>query len=371
MTEIHVTRNNEEVGIFDPAGLHLALRKGEVLPTDLAWVQGKTNWMPVSDLPDEVLEIPDDEPLVPPEMMGPREYYCVPIWRFAICSLVTGGLYEMWWMLQNWHYIRQRDQSSIWPFFRMLFAPIWIFFLARDIEHNTRGNTHRVWTLTVLYLATKFCAPLPEPWWVLTYFTFVPLLPLVRHIEQHNVKLAGAPIPQRLFYTRHLLICGLFLPLVVAQTLIGFQLTTGPRILEGGNLRERNIAFFQREGLISNDESVLFAYSGPIYLLRSRGMILTDRRLIRYQSADDGLEVRSTRLTDLRGMNVRHSGTFNVQAILELATDSESFEIVIGTDQNVDQKFIRRLENSIKKPDAQLQQPDSEGDDSASSSTDQ
>lgn len=372
LTEIHVNRNGEEVGIFDPAGLRLALQTGQVLPTDLAWVQGKTNWMPVSELPKEVLAIPDPPPLSA-ESTGPRTYYCVPVWRFAICSLLTGGLYEMWWMLQNWHYIRQRDQSNIWPFFRMLFAPIWIFFLASDIERNTRGGTNRVPILTGLYLLTTFSAPLPEPWWVLTYFTFVPLLPLVRQIEGHNAKLVGAPLPRQLFYTRHFVICGLFLPLIVARTMIGFQVTTGPRILEGNDLRERNIAFFQRERLIGESEAVLFAYSGPIYPLRSRGLILTDKRLVRYERGDEGLNIKSTDLEDLRRMNVHRPGIFNVQAIIELATEKENFEIVIGTDNDRDLKFIRTLENSLPKeePKDQLQQPDSKDADAGSSSTDQ
>lgn len=369
MTEIHVTRNSKEIGVFDPAGLHLALRKAEVLPTDLAWVQGKTNWIPVCELPDDVLEIPD-EPLLPPELTKPQEYYCVPVWRFVICAFATGGLYSLWWMLQNWHYIRQRDQSNIWPFFRMLFAPIWIFPLAADILVNTGGRKSWAPLIGILYLATRLCDPLPEPWWIIAVLTFLPLVPLVQRIQARNIQVLGAPLPQRLLYPRHLLICIPLLCMMVLEFSIRLQITTGFGLITGNELKARNIAYFQEHELIETDEAVLFVYSGFLVPLRTSGLILTDQQLIQYDQEDDAFHMHKTPLDDLQRLNVLKPESFKPQRI-EIASKQGQLEIDIGHDLIRSQKFIRALENRLPKEEPQLRQPGSKDDDSASSPTDQ
>lgn len=54
--EIHIARNGQEMGIFDADALPAKVMTGELRPTDLAWAEGLTEWLPLQRLM-EVLEL--------------------------------------------------------------------------------------------------------------------------------------------------------------------------------------------------------------------------------------------------------------------------------------------------------------------------
>ncbi len=337
------------MGIFSPSELKQHLQSGKVLPTDLAWVEGETNWQPVAEVPEEYLK----EPVKPPPL--PRTpviaYHDVPVWRFVICSLVTTGFYTMWWILRNWIHIRARDQSNIWPFWRMVFAPVWMFFLADDIERTTGAPVRRAPLIAGLFLLANFAVFLREPFWLIGLFSFVPLVPLVRQIEQFNRRNHGEIVCQPVFFSRHYVLCGIFVPYLVLTLLVEFQVITGTRVLDGKHLLPRNIAYLQEAGIIGEAEPVIYFYSGGIYPLRWRGVILTDKRLIRYRSEPDreGHRIESLSLSEITRVDVTRPGIWFTETQVKVQAGEQSLDFALGVDANRDVEFTKALENHVPR----------------------
>lgn len=325
------------------------LLTGKVLPTDLAWVEGETNWMPVSELPVEFLKEEVKPPPLPSQV--PVAYHCVPVWRFVICSLITTGFYTMWWILRNWIYVRTRDQSNIWPFWRMLFAPVWMFFLADDIERTTGAPVRRAPLIAGLFLLANFAVMLPEPFWILGLFSFVPLVPLVRQIEEHNRQHHGEVMSQPIFFGRHFILCGMFLPYLVVTLLVEFQVITGTRVVDGKHLKSRNITFLQDEGIIEPSEPVIYFYSGGIYPLSWRGVILTDERLIRYwREVETGERaIESLPLAEITRVDVTRPSSGFMETQVKVLAGPQTMEFGLGVDGNRDEEFTKALENHVPR----------------------
>jgi hypothetical protein len=54
-------------------------------------------------------------------------YDPVSLTKFIVLSLLTGGIYELYWFYKTWRFVRDRDSSTIMPFWRALFSPFRCF----------------------------------------------------------------------------------------------------------------------------------------------------------------------------------------------------------------------------------------------------
>ena len=59
-------------------------------------------------------------------------YLNIPFIVFLLLSLLTGGLYRVYWLYRNWKAIKKADKSDISPFWRAIFA---IFFINEFFQH--------------------------------------------------------------------------------------------------------------------------------------------------------------------------------------------------------------------------------------------
>jgi hypothetical protein len=108
--------------------------------------------------------------------------YPVAIFKLVAMSVCTFGLYEMFWFYRNWRRIRQRTGRSLSPFWRMAFAQFWSFSLFEEVmqEADAAGVRYR-WNsvlLGIAFFVLLVCSRLPQPWFLLSIFSFVPLVPV-------------------------------------------------------------------------------------------------------------------------------------------------------------------------------------------------
>src|SRR5262249_4420660 len=138
--QIHISRDGQQYGPYTLDEVRAYLRTGQILPTDLAWYAGAAEWGPLSAVPG--LQGGAGAAALPAapglsggvaQAGGGVAYHHVSKLKFCIFSLVSFGLYELYWFYKNWKYIRNRDHSDIWPFWRALFSPIWCHGLVKDI----------------------------------------------------------------------------------------------------------------------------------------------------------------------------------------------------------------------------------------------
>ena len=119
-------------------------------------------------------------------------FFAVPVWKLALMSFFTFGLYEFYWFYRNWQRVRVREQVNISPFWRAFFG---VFFchscferietygLARDI---TPGPP--ILLLTILWIVTTIAWRLPDPFWLICMFSFVFLLPVQAYANRINAQ---------------------------------------------------------------------------------------------------------------------------------------------------------------------------------------
>jgi hypothetical protein len=120
----------------------------------------------------------------------PGPYFPVGTWKFIVLSLLSFGIYDIYWTYHQWKRIRERENEDLSPFWRTFFGPIWMFYLLPRIAES--AGKHHVpvdWngtTLALGYLVLQFGFRLPDPWWMISFLAFLPLLPAVHAIERIN-----------------------------------------------------------------------------------------------------------------------------------------------------------------------------------------
>lgn len=111
-------------------------------------------------------------------------------------SACTFGLYGLYWFYKNWQRIRDRNGESLSPFWRAFFAPLWSFSLFRRVhEHAEERGQHEPWhadMLGIAFLLLSVSWRLPEPWWLISLFAFVAVVPVLKTTQKINAR-TGSP----------------------------------------------------------------------------------------------------------------------------------------------------------------------------------
>lgn len=110
--------------------------------------------------------------------------------KLAIMSICTFGFYELYWAYQQWKRIRLNSHESISAFWRAVFAPFWGFSLFNHVDGIASGrHVHFGWgggLLGLMYLVLNLSWRLPDPYWLVSFATFVPLVIVQRSINVLN-----------------------------------------------------------------------------------------------------------------------------------------------------------------------------------------
>lgn len=156
---------------------------------------------------------------------GQMPFYALDISKFVILSLCTFGLYDLFWFYRNWRHVQTQLNRSLSPFWRAFFAPLWSFSLFREVREYATVNQQQVgWSAGFLGAIYLFWVPtwrLPDPWWLITLLSFIPLVPVQQTINEVATELGVAP--DRKYSAKHvavILLGGLFTILAVIGTLM-------------------------------------------------------------------------------------------------------------------------------------------------------
>ncbi len=129
---------------------------------------------------------------------APTQYPFFPVatHKFVVMAVCTFNIYELYWCFKNWQRIRQRSGESLSPFWRGFFALIWSFSLfgrIRDYAHGQAISVH--WSaglLGTVYFLISAALRLPDPWWLISYASFIPFIAVVQTIQEINVAAPAA-----------------------------------------------------------------------------------------------------------------------------------------------------------------------------------
>jgi hypothetical protein len=130
-------------------------------------------------------------------------YFAVSLLKLTVMSICTFGIYELYWFYKNWNLIKQRERADIMPFWRAVFA----YFFCYQCFCQIRGHAEspRLYRSApagppaVGWIITTLLADLPDPYYFVSLFAFVFLLPVQALANRINATVTPHHDPNRHF----------------------------------------------------------------------------------------------------------------------------------------------------------------------------
>lgn len=110
-----------------------------------------------------------------------EEHTVISLNKFILLSILSFGIYQIWWIYKMWKFYKHRERLDIYPALRSLFN---IFFLHSLMERNLQfareNNYTENYSSTAMYLGfiiSGFMGRLPNPFWLLSFLSCFFLIP--------------------------------------------------------------------------------------------------------------------------------------------------------------------------------------------------
>jgi hypothetical protein len=119
-------------------------------------------------------------------------FFAVGIGKLAVMSLVTCGFYELFWFYWQWKAASRISGDKLWAPVLALFSGLTSYFLFKRI--NAEGERHGVsiaagpLALAVFLMTATW--RLPNAFWLISLFSFLPLLWVQAAVNRLNAKVA-------------------------------------------------------------------------------------------------------------------------------------------------------------------------------------
>ena len=132
-------------------------------------------------------------------------FFAVSLFKLAVMSLCTFGVYEMYWFYRNWQAIRQREAleltrswNSISPLWRTIFSVFYCYScFARIDRYGAKAGVKSIVPPAVCaagWIILQFLVVFPsEPWELASLLAVVFLLPVQSQVNRINETVAGLP----------------------------------------------------------------------------------------------------------------------------------------------------------------------------------
>lgn len=157
MSTYYVAKDGKQNGPFDEAEIRRQVAQGLLAPTDYCWREGMANWEPLEkEFQLTPPEPPPAQTTAAPASAIPRVplFLYIPVWRLILLSILSGGLYQAYWIYKNWRYLKERERVDIRPFWRGIFGIFYCHSLLRRIHGDREARAAQAPTFPPDALAT-------------------------------------------------------------------------------------------------------------------------------------------------------------------------------------------------------------------------
>lgn len=120
--------------------------------------------------------------------------------KFVVLYFATFGVYPLFWMYSQWNLLKIKQSLDVSPFWRSVFGTLWAGSLAGNVKNFLKGNNVMVsyspGVIGVLYFVLNLLSRLPDQYWLLSFLSFVPLLPIIEAMNEYYEK-SDADLPEK------------------------------------------------------------------------------------------------------------------------------------------------------------------------------
>ncbi|HEX8072933.1 MAG TPA: DUF4234 domain-containing protein [Pyrinomonadaceae bacterium] len=155
-------------------------------------------------------------------------FFAVSLTKLALLSVLTCGVYQYYWLYQQWQAIKRRDDADISPFWRTFFSIVYLLPLLRALKAAAaRAGVPARFSPVLLFVAfnaLSLAGLVPNAVWLVGLLAFVPLIIAQRAANAVNARLAPAHDRNARFSAANLaaaLLGGLITAVAVVGTLLG------------------------------------------------------------------------------------------------------------------------------------------------------
>lgn len=118
---------------------------------------------------------------------SPDGFYAISNTKLVMLSVLTFGLYEIYWFYKQWQFVKKAKDLKVTPWARGLFSPLFayplfkhIFELARDAGEKSSPSAG--W-LAVAYFILVSIGRSPDWGWIISFGSVLPLFPAQNRIN--------------------------------------------------------------------------------------------------------------------------------------------------------------------------------------------
>ncbi len=113
----------------------------------------------------------------------------IPLWKFILLSVITFGIYELVWFYRNWKILKNEQNLKITPLLRTIFSTIfaWSFasYLKKFLNEKNIAFNYSPILIWASYFVFRILWKLPDPYSLLSYLTFISMIPLVKSMNTY------------------------------------------------------------------------------------------------------------------------------------------------------------------------------------------
>ena len=121
------------------------------------------------------------------------EYFYVPTKKLVILCVLSFGFYELYWFYKNWKAVKTQEEKKLSPFWRAVLSVFFCYSLFKRmiLSATQKGYTTKksAGMLAVVYIVFTVLYELPDPFWLISFLTFIPLIFISDAIRFNNAKL--------------------------------------------------------------------------------------------------------------------------------------------------------------------------------------
>lgn len=148
MRDWHYIVDGKQQGPIEESILIAMLSSGRLPPETMVWTQEMKDWEQVGHIegliPKKASPPPVSLPTAqntsvsaqPKSSSAHAAFLYIPVSRLIVLSILSCGLYEVYWIYKNWRYLKERDGLDIKPFWRGWFGVFYCHSLLKTIHDD-------------------------------------------------------------------------------------------------------------------------------------------------------------------------------------------------------------------------------------------